>query len=245
MNKLNASGFKRIHLGLLLDLLLMFFVPAVMGALLMLIYLQVSAAGMDEATVEMLLRSPTLAVRGLYAFLALQYCLAALCTLLAVSGIGEMGTNSRQLCRAKHAFLALTITDAVAMITHISDVLLPGNGRVRLLSVAFITSILLLLLFRCFALRSLMLGCGEVLNSIGAQELCARSVALSYHITAAIVLLLICLLTTFMLALVGIQPAPQLLLVGAVLSLIYYIVVFILVIRCIRKVANVIATISE
>ena len=56
MKGLRASNFKRIHLGLLLDLLLMFLVPAVIIALLALITRQVAAAGMDEATVETLLR---------------------------------------------------------------------------------------------------------------------------------------------------------------------------------------------
>ena len=74
MKGLRASNFKRIHLGLLLDLLLMFLVPAVMCALLALIARQVTAAGMAEATVETLLRSPTLAVRAFYSFLVLQYC---------------------------------------------------------------------------------------------------------------------------------------------------------------------------
>ena len=245
MKGLRTSNFKRIHLGLLLDLLLLFLVPAVMIALLALIARQVAAAGMDGATVETLLRSPTLAVRAFYSFLALQYCAAGLCALLAVSGIRELETGSRYLSRAKRAFLALTLTEAVAMLTHISDVLLPGSERVRLLSVFFVAAILLILLLRGIALRALMLGCGEVLSSVGAQELSARHITLARHIAAAIALLFLFLLAALILALMGIQPLPRLLLAGAVLALVYYVVVFLLVVRSIRKAADVISAISE
>ena len=245
MNGLRASNFKRIHLGLLLDLLLMFLVPAVIIALLALITRQVAAAGMDEATVETLLRSPTLAVRALYSFLVLQYCAAGLCALLTVSGIREQETGSRHLTRAKRAFLALTLTEAVAMLTHISGILLPGSERVRLLSIAFVAAILLILLLRGIALRALMLGCGEVLGSVGAQELSFRHITLARHISIAIALLFLFMLAALILALMGVQPLPRLLLAGAALSLVYYIVVFILVVRCIRRAADVIAVISE
>ena len=245
MNGLRAFNFKRIHLGLLLDLLLMFLVPAVMIMLLALIVRQVTAAGMDEATVETLLRSPTLAVRVFYSFLALQYCAAGLCALLTVSGIRELETGSRYFGHAKRAFLALTLTEAVAMLTHISDLLLPGSERVRLLSIVFVAAILLILLLRGVALRALMLGCGEVLCSVGAQELSARHITLARHIAAAIALLFLFLLAALLLALMGIQPLPRLLLAGAALALAYYVVVFLLVVRCIRKAADVIAAISE
>ena len=245
MKGLRASNFKRIHLGLLLDLLLMFLVPAVIIALLALITRQVAAAGMDEATVETLLRSPTLAVRALYSFLVLQYCAAGLCALLTVSGIRELETGSRYLVRAKRAFLALTLTEAVAMLTHISDLLLPGGERVRLLSISFVAAILLILFFRGIALRALMLGCSEVLRSVGAQELSARHITLARHIAAAIALEFMFLLAALILALMGFQPVPRLLFAGAALALVYYVVVFLLVVRSIRKAADVIAAISE
>ena len=245
MNGLSASNFKRIHLGLLLDLILLFLIPGVMSLLLTFIYRQVSAAGMNGATVEMLLQSPSLAVRALYSFLALQYCAGGLCALISVSGIGGTETVSRHLRRAKHAFLALTLTDAAAMITHISDVLLPGSGRIRLVSVAFIASILLILFFRGFALRSLMLGLGEILNSFGEEEQSARASALSAHITAAIALLLICLLAAFTSALLNIRTVRWLLMAGTAAALAYYIVVFIFIIRYIRKACVMIAAISE
>ena len=245
MNGLRASNFKRIHLGLLLDLLLMFLVPAVLIALLALIARQVAASGMNDATVETLLRRPTLAVRALYSFLVLQYCAAGLCALLTVSGIRELEAGSRCFGHAKRAFLGLTIIEAVAMLTHISDILLPGSERVRLLSVVFVAAILLILLLRGIALRALMLGCGEVLSSVGAQEQSVRHFALARHITAAIALLFLFLLAALILALMGIQPLPRLLLAGAALALVYYVAVFLLVVRSIREAADVIDAISE
>ena len=240
MKGLRASNFKRIHLGLLLDLVLMFLLPAVLGALLAVIARQVTAAGMEEATVETLLRSPTLAVRAFYSFLALQYCLSALCALLVVSGIGE--TGYRKLRRAKRDYIALTIMEALAMLAHITDVLLPGDGF-RLVSIAFVAAILLVLILRWAGLRSLLLGFCEVLRSIGSQERSAR--ALARHLTAAFALILGFLLAVVVSAVLGERGARMLLLGGFILALVYYAVVYILTVHCARKTADVIAAISE
>ena len=73
-----------------------------------------------------------------------------------------------------------------------------------------------------------------------------RARAFSFSNTVLIIaLLFLFLLAALILALMGIQPLPRLLLAGAVLALVYYVVVFILVVRCIRKAAEVIAAISE
>ena len=131
------------------------------------------------------------------------------------------------------------------MLIHISDVLLPGSDRIRPISVAFVVSILLILVLRGIALRALMLGCGEIMSSIGANDLSARARTLARHITAAVALLLVCLLTALILALAGARHLPRLLLNGAVPALVYYVVAFILVVHYTNKAADVIAVISE
>jgi hypothetical protein len=240
MNGPRASNFKRIHLGLLLDLVLMFLLPAILAALLAVVAGEAVAAGIEEATAETLLRSPTLAIRALYSLLALQYCLSALCALLVVSGIGE--TGYRKLRRAKRDYMALTIMEALAMLAHITDVLLPGDGF-RLVSIAFVAAILLVLILRWAGLRSLLLGFCEVLRSIGSQERSAR--ALARHLTAAFALILGFLLAVVVSAVLGERGARMLLLGGFIVALVYYAVVYILTAHCARKTADVIAAISE
>lgn len=242
MNGPRASNFKRIHLGLLLDLVLMFLLPAILAALLAVVAGEAVAAGIEEATAETLLRSPTLAIRALYSLLALQYCLSALCALLVVSGIGE--TGYRKLRRAKRDYMALTIMEALAMLAHITDVLLPGDGF-RLVSIAFVAAILLVLILRWAGLRSLLLGFCEVLRSIGSQERSAHARALARHLTAAFALILGFLLAVIISAVLGVRAVRGLLLAGLVLALMYFAAVYVLTVRCAGKTADVIAAISE
>ena len=246
MSGLRASNFRRIHVGLLLDLLLLFLVPAVMGALLTLIVREVSAAGMDEATAETLLRSPTLAVRALYAFLALQYCLAALCALLVVSGLGELEVRSQSLRRAKQCFVLLAVTEGVAMIAHISDLIRPDGETLSLISGVWLASVVLLLAFRALGLRGVLRGFGEVLESVGASAQARRTLRLSRHIVAAAALLELLLLAVLVLYLFDLQPATMLfrraLLVSALL---YYLLCRVQAVLCARAVSGRIAALSE
>ena len=99
MSSLRASNFRRIHVGLLLDLVLLFLMPAVIALFLVMVIRQLGSAGIDPETVSVvdLLTDPSLAVRSMYAVLTLQYCLSALCALLTVSGLGELESGSRNL----------------------------------------------------------------------------------------------------------------------------------------------------
>lgn len=246
MGGLRASGFRRIHVGLLLDLLLLFLVPAGIGALLALIVRQVSAAGMDEATVETLLRSPTLAVRALYAFLALQYCLAALCALLVVSGLGELEVRSQSLRRAKQFFVLLAVTEGVAMIAHISDIIRPDGETLSLISGVWLASIVLLLAFRAIGLRGVLRGFGEVLEGVGASAQSRRALRLSRHIAAAAALLELLLIAVLVLYLFGLQPATILFRRALiVLALLYYFLCRASAVLCAGAAARRIAALSE
>ena len=245
MNGLRASNFQRIHLGLLLDLLLLFLLPAVLGALAAVVARQAADAGMENATAETLLQSPTLAVRALYSFLVLQYCLSALCALLVVSGIAALESTSGYLRRAKRFFLALMLAEALTMLAHITDLLLPDNGAMHLATIVFIALVAAMLVIRCGALRTLLLGYGEVLGSVGAQELSARACAMARRVTAAFSLLLLLLVASMAAMLLGVKPLRHVLLSGDALALAYYVVIYVQTVGLARKTRSVIATISE
>ena len=211
MSGLRASNFRRIHVGLLLDLVLMFLQPAIIAALLGVVLKQLSTAGVgvESVTVVQLLASPSIAVGAMYAFLALQYCLAALCALLVVSGLGELEVRSQSLRRAKQCFVLLAVTEGVAMIAHISDVIRPDGETLSLISGVWLASLVLLLAFRALGLRGMLRGFGEVLESIGASEQSRRALRLSRHIVAAAALLELLLIAMLALYLFDLPSATM------------------------------------
>ena len=246
MGGLRASNFRRIHLGLLLDLLLLVLVPAVLGALLMRIYRQLSAAGLDGATVETLLRSPTLAVRALYAVLALQYCLAALCALPVVSGLGELEAVTEMFHRAKRWFVLLMGTEGLAMLAHLTDVVRPDSEKLSLSTGVWLVSLVLLMLFRALGLRCMLRGFGEVTESVGAAVQARRALRLSRCVTLSAALALAPLLGAFGLYVFCPQSALwRLLRALAVPAFLFYLLCRASAVLCARAVTRRIAALSE
>ncbi len=190
--KFNAASFNRIRLGLQLNVCLMFLCPAVISFLLSAIVHEVAASGINPSSVtaETLLQNPTTAVRALYSILALQYCAAALCALITVSGISELEDESDDLLRSRRVFVALMFAEAIAMFTHITDVLVPENLHFPLITAAFPTATVLVLLLRCIALRKLLLGYRDILRRVGDTSLSRSAEFLSKMITVFICLVL-------------------------------------------------------
>ena len=243
MTALRPSNFKRIHLGLLLDLLLLLMIPAVLAGLLGHVSWQISSAGAETVTAAELLSAPSLAVKALYAFLTLQYCLAALCALLAVSGLGELEAASEMFYRAKLCFILLMLTDCVA---HITDVLRPDSDTLALSSGVWLASLVLLMSVRALGLRSMLRGFGEVLESIGAPSLSRRALRLSRCITAVAVLAAALLLAYFGLYVFEPQhPVWQALRVLVVPALLFYLLCRVQAVLCARAVTRRITELSE
>ena len=248
MSSLRVSNFRRIHVGLLLDLVLLFLLPAVIAVFFVIVNRQLGAAGMnpDTVTVADLLQDPSLAVRAMYAFLTLQYCLSALCALLTVSGLGELESGSRELLWAKRWFVLLMVADAVAMFAHMTDLMMPGDGTVTLTSILDFTALLLQLGFHALAIRSLLCGYGEVLESIGASAQSHRSLALSRRFFSAVLLLVLLLITAFLLTVYRLQKETRVYVLGSVAALlIFYVVCRIQVVCFARSVTGLIAALSE
>lgn len=248
MSSLRASNFRRIHVGLLLDLVLLFLMPAVIALFLVMVIRQLGSAGIDPETVSVvdLLTDPSLAVRSMYAVLTLQYCLSALCALLTVSGLGELESGSRNLLWAKRWFVLLMVADAVAMFAHMTDLMMPGDSIVTLTSILDFAALLLQLGFHALAMRALLRGYGELLESIGASGQSRRAFSLSRRFVAAVLLLILLLVAAFLLTAFSLteQVRAVVLASGAVL-LLFYMVCRIRVVCFARSVTGLISALSE
>lgn len=248
MSSLRASNFRRIHVGLLLDLVLLFLMPAVIALFLVMVIRQLGSAGIDPETVSVvdLLTDPSLAVRSMYAVLTLQYCLSALCALLTVSGLGELESGSRNLLWAKRWFVLLMVADAVAMFAHMTDLMMPGDSIVTLTSILDFAALLLQLGFHALAVRALLRGYGEVLESIGAPAQSHRALALSRRFFSAVLLLVLLFAAAFLLtALRLVEQTRTVVLAAAAASLIFYVVCRVQVVCTARSVTGLIAALSE
>lgn len=248
MSGLRASNFRRIHVGLLLDLVLMFLLPAIIAALLFAVFKQLDTAGVgaEGVSVSQLLENPSPAVWAMYAFLTLQYCLAALCALPVVSGLGELESESRELRRAKRWFLLLMAADGAVMLAHISDRLLSGDDAITPASTIYFAAVLLLFTFRFLALRALMRGYGEVLGRVGASEHALCALSLSRRIVTASGLLMLVLLSAFSLTLLDlVEPGKNAVRFGAVAAFCYYVVCRIQIVRFAHTATGLIAALSE
>jgi hypothetical protein len=248
MGGLRASNFRRIHVGLLLDLVLMFLMPAIIAALLFIVFKQLDTAGVGTkgVTVSQLLASPSPAVWAMYAFLTLQYCFAALCALLVVSGLGELESESGELRRSKRWFILLMAADGAVMLAHISDRLLSGGDAITPASTVYFAAVLLLFAFRFLALRALMRGYAEVLACVGASEQALRALSLSRRIVAAASLLMLVVVSMFSLTLFDlVEPAKNAVRFGAAAAFGFYVVCRIQIVRFARAVTGLIAALSE
>ncbi len=248
MSGLRASNFRRIHVGLLLDLVLMFLMPAIIAALLFIVFKQLDTAGVGTkgVTVSQLLASPSPAVWAMYAFLTLQYCFAALCALLVVSGLGELESESGELRRSKRWFILLMAADGAVMLAHISDRLLSGSAAITPAATVYFAAVLLLFAFRFLALRALMRGYGEVLERVGASEQALRALSLSRRIVAATSLLMLVVVSMFSLTLFDlVQPAKNAVRFGAAAAFGFYVVCRIQIVRFARAATSLIGALSE
>ena len=248
MSGLRASNFRRIHVGLLLDLVLMFLLPAIIAALLFIVFKQLDTAGVgaEGVTVSQLLASPSPAVWAMYAFLTLQYCFAALCALPVVSGLGELESESGEYRRAKRWFLLLMAADGAVMLAHISDRLLSGGDAITPASTIYFAAVLLLFAFRFLALRALMRGYAEVLACVGASKQALRALSLSRRIVAAASLLMLVVVSMFSLTLFDlVEPGKQAVRFGAAAAFGFYVVCRIQIVRFARVATGLVAALSE
>ena len=246
MSSLRTSNFRRIDRGLLLELFLLLAMPVILAALLALIVGQLAAAAVnvETVTVQTLLSDPSLAVRAFYALLAFQYCAVALCALLVVSGLGELESDVPELRRAKRLFLALMLTEAVAMLTHITSLLLPQDVSIPA-TVVFLVSVLLLLVLRAAALHRLTRGFAEVLARVGSDAAAARAQKLSRRIVWSAALLLALLLGSVVLWLLDFSAGKRALFLAAAAALVFHVVVRVQLVGFARQTTRVIASISE
>lgn len=179
---LRASYFRRIYKGLLLDLILTIVSPVVIIILGYLASGQMEAAGLavGEMSSADAARFPSIVTRLMYAYLVLQYCLAALCALMAVSALGAAESCSPHFHQSRQWFVALMVLNAVAMATRIAYVLLDNDPAFSVwIEKLHLIAELLLLGVRGAALCLLLRGEKDVLTSIGDTGTAQRVFALA------------------------------------------------------------------
>ena len=181
MKGLRASHFRRIHKGLLLDLILTIAGPAVFLVLASLLEKQMSAAGMaaTEMTADTALSFPGIWSKLLSAYLVLRYCASALCVMLIVSGLGEAEDCSPAFRQSKKWFVALMIMNAAAMAARIASVLIRTADLSEMTDALYLVSEGILLVIRGIALSALLRGNSDVLSSIGAETEARRARSLA------------------------------------------------------------------
>lgn len=181
MKGLRASHFRRIHKGLLLDLILTVAGPAVFLVLASLLEKQMSAAGMaaTEMTADTALSFPGIWSKLLSAYLVLRYCASALCVMLIVSGLGEAEDCSPAFRQSRKWFVALMIMNAAAMAARIASVLVSTAGLSEMTDALYLVSEGILLVIRGIALSTLLRGNSDVLSSIGAETEARRARSLA------------------------------------------------------------------
>ena len=181
MKGLRASCFRRIHKGLLLDLILTVAGPVVFLILASLLEKQMSAAGLDttELAAGTALSFPGIWSRLLSAYLVLRYCASALCAMVVVSGLGEAEDCSPSFGKSRKWFVALMIMNGVAMIARIASVLINKAGLSGMTDALYLVTELVLLVIRGIALSLLLRGNRDVLGSIGAETEARRACSLA------------------------------------------------------------------
>lgn len=248
MSGMDASNFRRIHIGLMLDLILMFLMPAVLAVLMVLVINDLSSAigSIEGLTAAELLVAPIPALKAAYIVLILQYCLSALCALLIVSGLGELNSDLRELQRSKRWFILFMAAEGAAMLTHIFSILIQEGNAAITASTLYFAALLLLLALRSFAMRSLLRCFVEVLECTGASEQARRASGLSRRIVAAALLLMLLIVAAFILALLDLVSPTRVFVLGfAAAALIFYIVCRFQIVHCARSVTKRIAALSE
>ncbi|MBQ5364703.1 MAG: hypothetical protein IIU49_01410 [Spirochaetales bacterium] len=248
MSGFNASNFRRVHIGMLLDLILLFLIPVLLAGLIVILINQVSSTVVDieAVTVADLIAKPTAAVQGIYVLIAMQYCLSALCSLLVVSGLGELESVSADLRRAKLWFMLLIMADGITMLGHLSDVMLTEGVLGSLTTALFFVAVLMMLVFHALALRFLMRGYAGVLEGTGAPEMSRRIRALASRITVAAVVLVAMICAIFFMWLLNLTERIRVVLIlPAIASFAFHLVCRIQAVHCARTVARRITALSE
>ena len=171
MKGLRASHFRRIHKGLLLDLILTVAGPAVFLVLATLLEKQMSAAGLAaaEITAGTALNFQSIWSKLLSAYLVLRYCASALCVMVIVSGLGETEDCSPAFRQSRKWFIALMMMNAAAMAARIASVLVRTADLSEMTDALYLVTEAVLLVIRGIALSLLLRGNGDVLNRIGAE----------------------------------------------------------------------------
>ena len=170
MNGLTPSYFKRIHLGLLLEFALTFVTAGLLVILIAIVNSRISSCDIPAEAVSWTTLEDYAGnfMRLIYAYFILKYAVSAICALVTISGLGETESSSADLHRAKLLFIGFLLINAVVMVFRI--IRLSMADEADILDLPYIAVRMVTLSLRMSALFFLMKGSASVLDSMGQDS---------------------------------------------------------------------------
>ena len=246
MKGLKASYFKRIYIGLILDLVIMIVSPLAVIITSALLTSQMTEAGLEamEISVDTVLNYPSMLSRLLYAILVLQYCLAALCAMIVISGMGELQECSPSFRRSGKYFVALMIMNAVVMVTRVAYILVVHTETSVWAGTINAITEFSLIVIRGIALFFMLRGYEDVLRSIGAFTESQKTHSLASFTAVSFTAYGMSRIVDHFAPPMAVQVSVTLF-AAEVLVMIIVMIIYIRVIKCSRNMYVIIAEISD
>ncbi len=252
MNGLEEANFKRIHRGLMAELIVSFIFFALSIVIFKFVDIQTAGAGIEisEASPAGAYEAATpFAIRLLYAAIALKHVFTALCALLIISGLGEAETSSTEFHRSKQFFTAFLISNAVVLFLRITGIASIGSASASVLELLFLVFDGILLFFKWLSLIFLCSGYSGVLKDIGSTDLCKKALFLSKNISVSVLIKLAVIMADIVFTICGInEPDSVSAMTRDTIEMcadLYFTVISVLMVILSIKVTKEIAALSE
>ena len=246
MKGLVASNFRRIHKGLLFDIIIMIVSPLLILLFGQLLNYQMIDDGYaaSEITMSSVTQYSSVTTKFLYVIEIFRYCGSALCYLLVISGLDEVLKLSASYNNSRRGFLTLILINAIALTIKIVS-LITGEGDFYAWSESLYAVIdFLIKIVLGASLFMLLRGNMDVLRSIGEEVAVYRNQTLSMRVAISFPILGIVILADHF--------APEMPLGVTVVVFVFmvfaWIYTFIAYLRgclCAREVARIVSVISE
>lgn len=197
-----------------------------------------------EISVDSVLNYPGMLPRLLYALLVLRYCLAALCAVIVISGMGELQECSTSFRKSGKCFVALMIMNAVVLVTRVAYILVAHTETSVWAGTLNAVTEFFLIVIRGAALYLMLRGFEDVMNSIGASEGSQKTHSLASYAAVSFAAYGIARVLDHFAPPMAL-PLSVTLFAAEALVMIIAMIIYIRVIMCSRNMYRIIAEISD
>ena len=246
MNGLTPSNFKRIHLGLLLEFILAFVMAGLLVVLIAIVNSRIPSSDLPAATDSWagLEDYAGIFMRLIYAYFILKYAISAICALITISGLGEAESSNADLHRAKLFFIGFLLINAIVMVFRIIRVAMADAADI--LDLPYIAVRMATVTLRMFALFFLMRGLTAILDSMGQPSHTDLKNS-PRQIIVSFVLLMIAYCYLIIHTILGTKALLPLIpmVITFVIAGIYYLIIWIRVLKYTRQTVTVITDICS